>query len=94
MTTTDSFTSRLTPPTLAPSTTIYRDTPQPLPQRSVARSFRPSTRALALPDERISDGLLLGMAAMMVPAVLYSIAQALDLIAGGSLDQAVRAFVP
>ena len=46
------------------------------------------------PDERASDGILLGLAALMLPTVLYSLAQTLGLVSSGSLEHAIQAFLP
>ncbi len=90
MTQLDSHARRsLTQPRI-PTPTIYRDTllsPWTTPARS-------SVRALALPDERVADGLMLGLGALTLPALVYSFFQLCGLVSGGSLEHAVRAFLP
>ena len=50
---------------------------------------------LEVPEgEHFSDGILIALAALTLPAVVYSFAQLWSLLAGGSLTQAIRAFLP
>lgn len=92
MTETNSYAPRLTSLPRAQSNTIYRDTLLTAAGSPPSRPTRSSIRALVAPDERISGGILIALAAVTLPAAIYSLAQLLNLIAGGSLEQAVRAF--
>ena len=94
MTKLDSFPPRPMQAAVAPSTTIYRDTPLTTSRPLAVRPLPSSVRALALPDERVSDGVLFGLAALLLPTVAYSLAQALNLVSSGSLERAVQAFLP
>ena len=94
MTNIDSLAPRPMSPPRLPSATIYRDTPLHLPRHAAARPFRSSVRALVQSDERASDGILIGLAALMLPTVVYSLWQASSLVSGGSLEHAIRAFLP
>ncbi len=79
----------------ANSDTIYRDTP--LAVRTPGTTVRPLRSSLFAPvqqDERASDGILIGLAALTLPAVVYSFVQLWSLLAGGSLQHAIRAFLP
>ncbi len=95
MTETESY--ALYTPTIrrAHHTTIYRDTPLAVrTPGTVVRLRRSSLHALVQQDERASDGILIGLAALTLPAVVYSFTQLWSLLAGGSLQHAIRAFLP
>ncbi len=100
MTELNSLAPRTASPKRTPSeNTIYRDTPfadQPASRTVSVR--RPTRLRLAAPflvqDEHASDGILLGLAALTLPAVVYSFAQLWSLLGGGSLQHAIRAFLP
>lgn len=79
----------------AHSDTIYRDTPfaTTITTPATWRHF-PRLSAEALPGEKTSDGILLGLAALLLPTVAYSFAQMWSLVSGGALEHAVRAFFP
>lgn len=94
MTESDTFTPRAMPLPRAHSNTFYRDTPQPSPVRSIVRALPPRLRDLAQPGEFVSDGILLGLAALMVPVLVYSFAVMGSLASSGTLERAVRAFLP
>ena len=78
----------------AHSDTIYRDTPFAVSTTPFTRPRFPRLLAGVLPEESVSDGILLGLAALLLPTVAYSFAQMWSLISGGSLEHAVRAFFP
>ena len=80
----------------AHNNTIYRDTPLPALNigRSAVRPRRSPFATLSLPTEHVSDGILAGLTVLMVPAMVYSFVQLWSLLAGGSLNHAVRAFLP
>ena len=94
MTNIDSYAPRFLPLPRAHSLTIYLNSPStrrsggldPQPNRS-------SVRALVSKSEHTGNGLLVGLAALTVPAVVYSLAQLCSLVSGGSLEHAVRAFL-
>ena len=95
MTETESY--ALYTPTIrrAHHTTIYRDTPLTVHARqTVVRPIHSNLFALARQDERTSDGILIALAAVTLPTAVYSFAQLWSLLAGGSLEQAIRAFLP
>ena len=94
MTELDSHAPRAMSAPRAQTPTIYRDTLLPIPARPDTRPLRSSVRSLVQPNEWVSDGILLGMAAMLAPVVVYTISQMLSLAAGGALDNAIRAFLP
>ena len=94
MTEIDSYAPRALSPQRAQNPTIYRDTLLAFQIRQNTRPLRSSVRSLMQPSEWASDGILLGLAAMMVPVVVYSITQMMTLAAGGALDNAIRAFLP
>ncbi len=82
-------------PKRAHAHTIYRDTPLAVrPPGTVVRLRRSSLYALVQQDERASGGILLGLAALTLPVVVYSFTQLWSLLAGGSLQHAIRAFLP
>lgn len=57
----------------------------------------PSTRFTlprVLADDRADNGMLLGLLAATVPAVVYAMLQAWNLAGSDALVQAVRAFIP
>lgn len=75
--------------------TIYRDAP--LAGRTPGNRVRPlrsSLFALVQADERASDGMLVALGALTLPVVAYSFMQLWSLLAGGSLQHAIRAFLP
>ena len=94
MTETDTFTPRDMSPLRAQSNTIYRDTPQALPARTITGPLRSSVRELTQPTEFASDGILLGLAVLMIPVLVYSFEQMGRLASSGSLEQAIHAFLP
>ena len=94
MTESDTLTLPVTPGLRSHNLTIYRDTPLAFPQPLAARPIRSSVRALVQPDDRASSGMFLGLVAMTLPVVAYSLVQAWHLCATGALDHAVRALVP
>ena len=94
MTDTDTFTPSAPSLRRAHSNTIYRDTPQPHPTPSLTRALRPRLRALTQPGDLVSDGILLGLAALMLPVLVYTFAQMGSLASSGSLEHAIRAFLP
>ena len=80
----------------AHSLTIFLD--RPSTQRTAGvpatRPSRSSLRAPTTPDAGAGNGILFGLAALTVPAVIYSLVQLAGLVGGGTLDHAVRAFLP
>ena len=72
--------------------TIYRDTP--FAGRPLTRPLRLPLPTLTLPEEHASNGILIGLAALTLPAVVYSFTQLWSLLAGGSLTHAVRLLLP
>ena len=95
MTQLDSYALSTASPERAHRNTIYRDTPLAVrTPGTVVRLRRSSLHALVQQDERASDGILVGLAALTLPVVVYSFTQLWSLLAGGSLQHAVRAFLP
>ncbi len=95
MTSLDSYALATPSPKRAHSNTIYRDTPLAVrTPGTVVRLRRSSLHVLVQQDERASDGILIGLAALTLPAVVYSFTQLWSLMAGGSLQHAIRAFLP
>ncbi len=96
MTELDSYVPRASTPTGTHANPIYRDQPLSLFRdgRTTIRPVRFSLAAQGLPNEHVSDGILVGLAALTLPVMAYSFVQLWSLLAGGSLNQAVRAFLP
>ena len=96
MTQFESYAPQLAATTRSPATTIFRDQPVPLFRngRRVPRIIRRSLAVQGLPNEHVSDGILAGLAALTLPTMVYSFVQLWSLLAGGSLNHAVRAFLP
>ena len=71
-----------------------------LPLMTVPRAHAKTITALhydhvlTLPDDRSGGWLLFGLSLLTIPATLYSLTQMWSLISSGSLDHAIRAFVP
>ena len=95
MTEIDSHALRTASPSRVNTNTIYRDTPLAVQAGATpARPLRSSLYALVQQDEHASNGILIGLAALTLPTVIYSFTQLWSLMAGGSLQQAIRAFLP
>ena len=96
MTEIDSHVPRASTTKRAHTNTIYRDSSAArFPWGSTAvRPGRFSLATQGLPTEHVSDGILAGLAVLTVPALVYSFVQLWSLLAGGALNQAVRAFLP
>lgn len=81
-------------PQRAYSDTIYRDLPLMASTAPRIERHFPRVRAELPPDERVSNGILLGLGALLPPTVAYSFAQMWNLVSGGTLEHAIRAFFP
>ncbi len=64
------------------------------------RPVRPSsvqptqTLPLVPAEDRVTQGMLLGLIAVTIPAAVYSLVQVWNLVGSGTLQHAVQAFVP
>ena len=66
----------------------------PLARPDAPRPVRASTLAPSLPDSPADGQILLGLGALLIPVVAYSLLQTGNLISSGALDHAIRAFLP
>ncbi len=94
MTELDSHATRTTSSPHSHSLTIYRDTPLNYTGTHAARLPQPGIYTPAHLDEHASSWILLGFAALTFPTVVYSLTQMLNFVSAGSLEHAVRAFLP
>ena len=72
---------------LRPSLLARPGTPAPRPARA-------SAQALTLSHPHADGQILFGLGVLIIPAIAYSMMQMWSLVSGGSLDHAIRAFLP
>ncbi len=78
----------------------FRLVVRPSAAQQTRRPDRPSslqpTQTLPLipAEDRVSQGMLLGLIAVTIPAAVYSLVQVWNLVGSGTLHHAVQAFIP